>query len=115
MNGKLPGLYALALFFTLSPAQAASFDCKQARAADEIAICTHGELGELDVKMATLYDVAQHLVGMGVRGDMQDRQHDFLTMRKACGKDISCLKKTYGQRIDALEQQLNAIYKGGPY
>ena len=59
-------------------AHAASFDCRKASATDEITICDSRELSQLDVKMATLYDTIVKLVGMGVRGDMQDQQRAWL-------------------------------------
>jgi hypothetical protein len=39
------------------------------------------ELSQLDVKMATLYDTIVRLVGMGVRGDMQDQRRAWLQER----------------------------------
>ncbi len=41
--------------FAIPAAQAASFDCAKAEAADEIAICKNPELSELDTEMGALW------------------------------------------------------------
>ena len=98
-----------------SPAQAASFDCRQASKPDEFAICDSRELSQRDVKMATLYDTIIKLVGMGARGAMQDRQRAWLDERAGCGADRSCIRRVYDTRIRALEAEVARIAKGGPY
>ena len=98
-----------------SNAHAASFDCRKASATDEIAICDSRELSQLDVKMATLYDTIVKLVGMGVRGDMQDQQRAWLRSRADCAGDRACIRKLYEARIRALEAEVARIAKGGPY
>ena len=99
-----------------STAHAASFDCGKASAPDEITICDSRELSQLDVKMATLYDTVIKLVGMGVRGDMQDRAARLASQRGAdCGHDRACIRKLYESRIGALEGEVARIAKGGPY
>jgi uncharacterized protein len=94
---------------------AASFDCRQASKPDEFAICDSRELSQLDVKMATLYDTVIKLVGMGVRGDMQDQQRAWLAERAGCGADRVCIRRLYDVRIRALEAEVARIAKGGPY
>ena len=108
----------LALFLgvvSFPAAQAASFDCAKVRAADEKAVCASMVLSDLDVKMATLFEVATHLVGMGQRGMLQDDQRQFLKERAACGADSACLTRAYDARIKALTQVLQAIYSRGPF
>jgi uncharacterized protein len=105
---------AAALLFG-GPAHAASFDCRKAANPDEIAICDSRELSELDVKMATLYDTIVKLVGMGVRGAMQDQQRAWLQERAGCGADRACIRRLYDTRIRALEAEVARIAKGGPY
>jgi uncharacterized protein len=96
-------------------AHAASFDCRKASNADEVAICDSRELSELDVKMATLYDTIIKLVGMGVRGAMQDQQRVWLQERAGCGADRACIRRLYDTRIRALQAEVARIAKGGPY
>lgn len=105
---------ATALFFS-GDARAASFDCRRASNADEIAICDSRELSQLDVKMATLYDTIIKLVGMGVRGALQDQQRAWLAERAGCGADRVCIRRLYDVRIRALEAEVARIAKGGPY
>ena len=108
----------LALFLgvvSFPAAQAASFDCAKARAADDKAVCASMALSDLDVKMATLFEVATHLVGMGQRGMLQDDQRQFLKERAACGADSACLTRAYDARIKVLTQVLQAIYSRGPF
>jgi uncharacterized protein len=93
---------------------AASFDCRAASRADEIAICDSRELSQLDVKMATLYDTILKLVGMGVRGNLQDQQRAWLNDRGACGPDRACIRNLYVERIRTLENEVSRISRSGP-
>jgi uncharacterized protein len=108
-------LSAAAIALGCNSAHAASFDCNKASAADEVTICDSRELSQLDVRMATLYDTVIKLVGMGVRGDMQDQQRAWLRTRADCGHDRACIRKLYDTRIRALEGDVARIAKGGPY
>lgn len=108
-------LVLAASLLAVAPAGAASFDCAAARAADETAICGNCELAQLDVKMATLYDVLTRLVGMGARGDIRDAQAAWLRQRAACGAETACLVQAYRTRIGLLEKGLEAIYSRGPF
>ena len=117
MTRRLSFAVAVIAAFALgcSGAHAASFDCSKASNADEITICDSRDLSQLDVKMATLYDTVVKLVGMGVRGDMQDQQRAWLRTRSECGHDRACIEKLYELRIRALEGEVARIAKGGPY
>ncbi|MEP9376722.1 hypothetical protein ABLE91_08430 [Aquabacter sp. CN5-332] len=107
------GLLGLAL--SASGASAASFNCKAAKAPDEKAICDSMVLSDLDVKMATLFDVATHLVAMGQRGALQDQQVEFLKARAACKFNKVCINNAYEARITALQAVLQSIYSRGPF
>ena len=98
-----------------TPAAAASFDCATATARDERAVCVNRELSDLDVRMATLYEVLTHLVAMGQRGQLQDQQKAFLAFRATCGGRVSCIRGAYRNRIAQLETGLQAIYARGPF
>ena len=94
---------------------AASFDCHKATQADEFAICDSRQLSELDVKMATIYDIVIKLVPMGTRGAIEDEQRAWLAARRACGPDRSCIRNLYDARIKTLMAQIDRIARGGPY
>jgi uncharacterized protein len=100
---------------TASTGNAASFDCRKATKADEFAICDSRQLSELDVKMATIYDIVTKLVPMGTRGAIEDEQRAWLAARQACGPDRGCIRNLYDARIKTLMAQINRIASGGPY
>ena len=92
-----------------APAQAASFDCSKATAADEVAVCRDGVTSALDSEMGALfyaYDKVPML--MGSSGARHDDAEAFLKARAACGADITCLRRAYTARIAALKENLAA-------
>lgn len=99
-----------------APASAASFDCTASgQSRDQRAVCVNRELSDLDVRMATLYEVLTHLVAMGQRGEIQEAQKAFLAFRGTCGGRVSCIRGAYRNRIAQLETGLKAIYARGPF
>ncbi len=111
---KLAAFAGVFLLCGAGAASAASFDCRSASRPDEIAICDSRELSQLDVKMATLYDTILKLVGMGVRGNLQDQQRAWLNDRAACGPDRGCIRNLYEARIRTLEAEVARISRSGP-
>lgn len=106
---RLPALIAAASVAAAvaGPAGAASFDCKKAKAPDELAICANPDLSALDSEMGGLwfaYDQFPFL--MGANGSRQDEARQFLDVRAACGADVSCLKGAYKVRNATLKQQI---------
>ena len=95
-------------------APAASFDCTKARAADEVAVCRSRDLSEMDVRMATLFEVNTSLVLMGQRGAMQDEQRDWLKRRAGCGSNVACLRTVYQVRIAELQRTFEEIRSSRP-
>lgn len=93
------------------PAQAASFDCKKAKQADEKAICADRQLSEMDVQVATTYRLLRGLFAMGMRGNLGDSQLAWLEQRRACGANKVCLKQRYQERLDALQKVYDGIEK----
>jgi uncharacterized protein len=82
-----------------APAQAASFDCSKATAADEMAVCRDGVTSALDSEMGGLfyaYDKVPML--MGSNGARHDDAEAFLAERAKCGADITCLRRAYTRR-----------------
>ena len=108
-------VFLCAIALGCGSANAASFDCRKAASADETAVCDSRELSELDVRMATLYDTVTKLVGMGVRGALQDQQRAWLDARRNCGADRACIRNLYETRIRALNTEFERIARGGPY
>jgi uncharacterized protein len=111
----LTGLVALLTTAAWQPAEAASFDCAKAEAADEKAVCADRRLNDEDVEMAVLYTQLKPLLGMGARGDMEDEQAAWLKRRAACGGDRACLGKAYQERIQQLRGGFEALTKRGPF
>ncbi|HVX78436.1 MAG TPA: hypothetical protein VHB49_20070 [Bradyrhizobium sp.] len=110
----------LVLAFGLSPRPglAASYvplDCAKASTAADATICRTYALGQDEARLATLFGVLTSLVAMGQRGDIIDRQHQWLSVREACGSDVACLSRAYRSRIDELSQSLDALAKRGPF
>lgn len=90
-------------------ATAASFDCSQAEARDEIAVCDNAELSALDSEMGGLwyaYNLLPFL--MGESGNRHDEAEAFLHQRSQCGSDVSCLTQAYQARITTLRQDLQS-------
>ncbi len=110
-----PVLFLATFLLWGTTAQAASFECAGVTKPDEKTICNNRGLNDQDVRMATLYDVLGHLVGMGARGALQDAQKEWLTKRAACGTDETCLNEAYESRLNTLRQGLQDIYSRGPY
>lgn len=113
----LPAAVLAAALLALAPrgATAQSFNCRTDTAPDEQAICANPGLAQLDVKLATLYDVAKSLSAMGARGDLQDAQRAWLARRQLCGSDVACIRAAYTARIGVLEAYLKGIAARGPY
>jgi uncharacterized protein len=110
----------LVIAFTLSarPGFAASYaplDCAKASSAADTRICKSYALGQDEARLATLYEVLTSLVAMGQRGDIIDRQQQWLTTREACGSNVACLSHAYQSRIGELSQALDALVKRGPF
>lgn len=104
------------------PAQAASFDCSKATAADEVAVCRDGVTSSLDSEMGALFFAYDKVpMFMGATGARHDDAEAFLAARGKCGADITCLRKVYTDRIAALKtnieasmQQFFALQNGQP-
>ncbi|GAC1373683.1 MAG: lysozyme inhibitor LprI family protein [Aquirhabdus sp.] len=108
-------MLGMAVFGYSSAYADGSINCAKSRLPDEKAICRSVELQKQDVKMTTLFEVSGHLMAMGSRGAMQDRQYVWLKNRHLCKANTRCLKQIYRERIDELNQGLEQIYKSGPF
>lgn len=102
----------------VGPARAADYapiDCAAARSASERAVCSNYGLGQLEARMATLYQWSTSFVGMGQRGDMQDAQRAFLKQREGCEAEIACLRRVYEARIGQLQTVMERVRERGPF
>ena len=98
-----------------TPAAAASFDCRKARAADEKAICANRDLNDQDVRMDQLYGITRHLVPMGGRDAIMGEQRAWLKSRHACGANKACLARSYDRRLAELNRVMQRVYQQGPF
>src|ERR1051325_474595 len=90
-----------------SRAQAASFDCARARAADEMAICRTPALSALDSEMGGLwYAYVRVPMLMGGNGARRDEAQAFFPRRAACGRNVACLTAAYRARIEELHRDI---------
>ncbi len=108
-------ILSLVIFSYSSSYADSGINCSKSRLPDEKAICRSVELQKQDVRMTTLFEVSWHLMAMGSRGAMQDRQVEWLSTRHLCKTNMSCLRQSYAKRIDELNQGLEGIYQRGPF
>ncbi len=110
----------LAFALCLSPRLAravpyAPLDCAKASSAADTTICKTYALGQDEARLATLLEVVTSLVAMGQRGDIMDKQQQWLAVREACRSDMACLSHAYQSRIDELSQAFKGVAKQGPF
>ncbi len=82
---------------------AQSFNCRYAKAADEILICQDAQLAALDERMSSLYfNLRNSLYGYR-RAALEDSQSRWLRGRMSCGRDHGCIYDAYVRRIRFLQ------------
>ena len=109
-----PLLGALLLVLAADAAEAASFPCEKAETADEKAICAHLPLNDLDVEMATRFEILRAMLPMGGNAKLREDQETWLIERRACGGDVACLKQSYEGRLTVLRAVFSEFAKQGP-
>lgn len=109
-----PLLGALALILMAGPVCAASFPCEKAATADETAICAHLLLNDLDVEMATRFEILRAMLPMGGNAKLREDQEIWLADRRACGADVTCLREAYEKRLKVLRAVFSEFTKQGP-
>jgi uncharacterized protein len=97
------GLCAAAAILRPDPANAQSFDCRQARHPDEMLICREPELAQLDQQLATLYREQIGKIPKERQDDFQQHETLFLNARHRCRDDYRCIEQSYRNRINELE------------
>ena len=118
LAGGAAVLCAAALLFANLPARAADYaplNCAAAQSVSDKAICGNYGLGQLEARMATLYQWGTSVVAMGQRGDMQDAQRAFIREREGCGADAGCLRRVYDARIAQLQVVMERVRERGPF
>jgi uncharacterized protein len=93
----------------------APLDCAKSHSPAERTICKSYALGQDEARMATLYEIATSLVGMGQRGDIIDQQRTWLRERDACGDRDGCIAAAYAARIRTLGAVISGIASRGPF
>lgn len=85
-----------------SPVGAQSFDCRNARYADEKAICQDGRLGDLDKQLADTYDRAGSKLSKQEREQFENNETAFVNARHRCGGNPACIEQSYRNRLQEL-------------
>ena len=85
-----------------APAGAQSFDCRNARSADEKAICQDSRLGELDKQLADVYDRAGGKLSKQERAEFENHETAFVNARRRCAEHRACIEQSYRNRIQEL-------------
>lgn len=98
LRSLLFGAFALGV---VTPALAASFDCKLAKTATERAVCSDWQLGTFDEVLAAKYREALEKSDGSAR--LKADQRTWLGLRNACEADAACLRKSYEARLAALK------------
>jgi uncharacterized protein len=87
-------------------AGAQSFDCRNARSADEKAICQEARLGDLDKQLADVYDRAGAKLSKQDREAFEKNETAFVNARHRCGGHLGCIEQSYRNRIQELLSSL---------
>src|ERR1051326_362533 len=106
------GVLLIALGFT-SRAGAQSFDCRNARSADEKAICQDSRLGELDKQLADVYDRVGGKLSKQERQEFENHETAFVNARHRCGGHPGCIEQSYRNRLQELLSSLPDERSGG--
>ena len=85
-----------------SPAAAASFACEKAKSAIEKQICGDAEISTLDEYLGRYYSAARSALKHADACFVGDQQNWLRNKRDVC-KDVTCLKRTYMQRLAELD------------
>ena len=86
---------------TTGAANAASF-CAEARHADERTICHTPGMVRVDANMNRYYHKLMGELGTFSRWRLRARQRQWLAERHACGRDTTCIRLAYRERVHTL-------------
>lgn len=82
-----------------------SFDCRNARSADELAICANPTLAALDRTLSSLYYGLADRLPSDARVALRREEEAWLGRRRACRDAVTCLAQAYSTRIAELQQK----------
>lgn len=91
----------LFIYFIISSAEAASFDCNKASTPVEKTICANPELSKLDESLSIEYKKA---LETNDNGPLILDQKNWLKNERAACKDATCLQQAHRKRINTLQQ-----------
>jgi uncharacterized protein len=103
MNVRLTAAASLlgSLLAGLPAVRAASFDCAKAKTPVEKMICSDAALSELDGRLASAY---RRALGLASNPEaLKVEQRAWLTNERRKCADVACLRRSYQQRLTALE------------
>ena len=95
-------LLAAAAALPGASARAQSFNCRYAKAPDEVLICQLPRLSALDERMASIYFRLRNRLQGGQLRALEAEQAAWLRQRSACGRDAECIAAAYLGRIQEL-------------
>jgi uncharacterized protein len=101
---KMKYIIGFLLIFYVSLGYSASFDCNRANTAVEKLICGDNELSKLDDELNNVYKSALMKLKANDRQNLLEEQKSWLKYTRALCDDLTCLKKTYAQRIKELSR-----------
>ncbi len=90
-------------------------DCLKAHTPTEQTICHTPSLLQADARTTAYFEIAIQLVGMGVRGDLEDSQQAFPAVRDKCGTDKACILAAYKKQVAPLEAVIANVKSNGPF
>jgi uncharacterized protein len=93
-------LLALTAVLAVSPAAAASFDCKKAKLPAEVAICGDPTLSSEDEALASEYSPLVKSAWPDDAKKIKAEQKAWLAERNACGSDKQCIMGSYRERLE---------------
>ncbi|TMJ63210.1 MAG: hypothetical protein E6G81_00010 [Alphaproteobacteria bacterium] len=88
------------------PVAGQSFDCRNARYADEKAICHESRLGDLDRELSATYDKAGKKLSKQEREAFESNETAFVNARHRCGENQGCIEQSYRNRLQELQALL---------
>jgi|GEM_PF-842154 len=92
---------------TVKPNFKPSFDCARAETPTEMKICNNSELSHADAQLSRIYSQLRQSLSKSNFKRLKNEQWAWLKQRDYCSDDLSCLSRTYNQRIFELEAKLS--------
>jgi uncharacterized protein len=93
---------ALATLLLVQSAHAQSFNCRYARAPDEVAICEDARLSRLDERLSSQFFRLRDSLSGPDRVRLDRGEDAWLHARHRCGGDRACIARAYRTRLSQL-------------